>query len=177
MSDERDTWEITCARCGDEAEVPFEPAAGSAAYCRECYREVRREERRREKNAPRKKHDTRVSFQITCSNCGEEAELDYVPRGVSLEEVMCEACFRVESESIRWRKVQDRKEREQKSEWSFQCVECGRTDYLNFEPDPDRDYACARCFYDQAEPDPERVESKERLGRGLFIRRKDEGEE
>ncbi|MFB6264764.1 MAG: CxxC-x17-CxxC domain-containing protein [Bradymonadaceae bacterium] len=174
MAENEDVWEITCSRCGGEGTVPFEPAEDSAVYCRDCFREVRREERRREESSPRKKHNTRVSFQITCSECGEEAELDYVPRGVDLDEVMCEECFRRESESIRWRQVQDRKERERKSEWTFECAECGRTDVLNFEPEPDRDYRCARCFYDQAEPDPERVESKERVGRGVYIRRDEE---
>ncbi|TFG23456.1 MAG: hypothetical protein EU532_13495 [Promethearchaeota archaeon] len=32
----------TCADCGNECEVPFQPKEGRAVYCRECYRNHRR---------------------------------------------------------------------------------------------------------------------------------------
>ncbi|MBI4022315.1 MAG: hypothetical protein HY372_03070 [Candidatus Andersenbacteria bacterium] len=38
-------FEITCARCGKKADVPFAPELGRKAYCRECYRMVKDQQR------------------------------------------------------------------------------------------------------------------------------------
>ena len=32
----------TCADCGNECEVPFEPKEGRPVYCRDCYRNHRK---------------------------------------------------------------------------------------------------------------------------------------
>ena len=37
----RQTFPATCAECGKETEVPFEPREGRPVYCRECYDKVR----------------------------------------------------------------------------------------------------------------------------------------
>ena len=177
MSDRKDDgFDIVCAKCGREETLPFEPKdkKKSAMYCQECYQQAVREKRARERNAPRKKHGTRVSLQIECAECGKETELDYVPKGVPLDEIRCDECFEAEAEGTRWAEVKEQKRREQATEWSFECAECGRTDVLNFEPDPGRDYYCTRCFYEHEEPHHERVEGKESVGHGVFIRRKDD---
>ncbi|MQY72142.1 MAG: zinc-binding protein, partial [Dehalococcoidia bacterium] len=31
----------TCAECGKETEVPFEPRTGRPVYCSDCYRKTR----------------------------------------------------------------------------------------------------------------------------------------
>lgn len=41
----RPRFEITCARCGKKADVPFAPEPGRKAYCRECYRIIKHQER------------------------------------------------------------------------------------------------------------------------------------
>jgi CxxC-x17-CxxC domain-containing protein len=33
----RQMYKVTCAECGKETEVPFEPRTGRPVYCRECY--------------------------------------------------------------------------------------------------------------------------------------------
>jgi len=33
----RKMFKATCADCGKETEVPFEPTEGRPVYCRECY--------------------------------------------------------------------------------------------------------------------------------------------
>jgi len=33
----REMHTVTCAGCGAEAQVPFEPTEGRPVYCRECY--------------------------------------------------------------------------------------------------------------------------------------------
>ena len=42
---EREMYAATCASCGKETEVPFEPREGRPVYCSDCYAKVRRESR------------------------------------------------------------------------------------------------------------------------------------
>jgi len=37
----REMHKATCADCGQECEVPFEPQEGRPVYCRECYQKHR----------------------------------------------------------------------------------------------------------------------------------------
>ena len=37
----RQMYPATCAECGKDTEVPFEPSSGRPVYCSECYRKVR----------------------------------------------------------------------------------------------------------------------------------------
>jgi len=37
----RQMFRVTCADCGKNTEVPFEPRAGRRVYCSDCYRKVR----------------------------------------------------------------------------------------------------------------------------------------
>jgi len=39
---ERKMHKATCAECGKECEVPFEPKEGRPVYCQECFRKRRR---------------------------------------------------------------------------------------------------------------------------------------
>ena len=36
MSEDRKMYKCTCADCGKDSEVPFEPKEGRPVYCREC---------------------------------------------------------------------------------------------------------------------------------------------
>ena len=37
----RQMFPATCAECGKDTEVPFEPRTGRPVYCNDCYRKVR----------------------------------------------------------------------------------------------------------------------------------------
>ena len=37
----RQMFAVTCAQCGQDTEVPFEPREDRPVYCRECYKTVR----------------------------------------------------------------------------------------------------------------------------------------
>jgi len=37
----RQMFPATCAECGKDTEVPFEPTTGRPVYCSDCYRKVR----------------------------------------------------------------------------------------------------------------------------------------
>lgn len=37
----RQMFKVTCARCGKDAEVPFQPKGDRPVYCSDCFREMR----------------------------------------------------------------------------------------------------------------------------------------
>lgn len=37
---ERQMFRVTCAQCGKETEVPFQPRGDKPVYCRDCFRKV-----------------------------------------------------------------------------------------------------------------------------------------
>ena len=37
----RQMYPVTCAKCGKETEVPFEPRGDRPVYCRDCFQEMR----------------------------------------------------------------------------------------------------------------------------------------
>ncbi len=41
MSEERKMYPIKCSDCGNDSEVPFEPAADRPVYCKECLQKHR----------------------------------------------------------------------------------------------------------------------------------------
>jgi CxxC-x17-CxxC domain-containing protein len=150
--------EIICDQCGARDEVPFEPKGGKL-YCTDCYRA--RQKKKRKNAPPRKKHGTRVSFPIECSRCGTEETLDYVPKGVKMSEILCTSCMAdEEGPESEWTKVRREKALEEQNEWEIECPECGRTDYLGFEPKPDRIYKCERCFLAERVSDGEEVPAR-----------------
>lgn len=175
-AEERRTWPIVCTLCGEKARVPFRPKKDHDPYCPDCFKFKKKDvEKKRQKRAPRRKHGTRVHFPIECAQCGAEEVLDYVPKGVSLSEVLCSDCVRTTyGEESRWAKVKERKKEEQKGEWEFDCTDCGRRDYLKFQPKPDKDYLCVRCYNLQESPSPDRLQGKKRVGRAVYIRKSDD---
>ncbi|MBU4202038.1 MAG: hypothetical protein L6243_04425 [Candidatus Altiarchaeales archaeon] len=39
---ERESHKVTCAECGQEAEVPFKPDGTRPVYCKDCYMKRRK---------------------------------------------------------------------------------------------------------------------------------------
>lgn len=178
---------IICSKCKSIEEVEQAPASTEAALCSECRKEKsdgaprssdkhltkRSEQKTRDQSIPRKEHGTRVMLPITCMQCGETDTLDYVPKGADLDEVLCSDCARERfgSDSA-WARIERSKQNETGDrEWKFECDECGRVDYLPFEPKPDRDYQCNLCRLDHDTPSKERLRGKQKAAGGVFIRR------
>jgi ribosomal protein L44E len=131
-------------------------------------------------NAPRKKHGTRVVMNFVCSGCGLESSLDYKPKGVPLNEILCEACMKAQGK-VRWEMVREKKEMEtKKRSWMMTCTECGRQEESSKPPRRGKPYICRRCFREEASPDHSRLEGVEEIEDAevpTFIRRKKVEEE
>lgn len=174
--EEKKTYTITCSLCARTDQVPFRPRGDQDVFCRNCFKFKREDVRkRREASAPRVKHNTRVMLPIQCAQCGQTETLDYVPKGVSLGSILCSTCVRTTyGDESRWAEIRQKKRAEDQAEWTFDCAECGRQDYLKFEPKPNEEYYCVRCYNDHASPSPDRLQDKQRVGRAVFIRKRDD---
>ena len=76
---------MSCLICG-EPELE-----GQEAVCRGCVSQYgRKAQARKRDRAPRNEHDTRVATAITCTECGADDRLPFVPR--RKEKVLCRNC-------------------------------------------------------------------------------------
>lgn len=121
---ERPTWDITCAGCGAEDQVPFKPREGSEVFCRDCHenrkgkRQLQNRYNRPERgtgaqdgpHVPRLDHGTRVMFPIDCEHCGRHEVLSYVPKTTG--PVLCSTC-REDQFGRSWYQVKQESEQNQ----------------------------------------------------------------
>ena len=165
---------IICAECKIIEDVEEAPPPMSRVLCSACKAKPPKRARQPEKFIPRKKHGTRVMLPITCTKCGAVDTLDYMPKGTQLDEVLCRDCANeVFKDRTDWQKVTAEKKKESRPEYPFDCDECGRRDYLPFEPHPDRLYYCNLCRFDHEMPSKDRLQGREAAsGKGVFIRRR-----
>lgn len=171
-------YEFTCPRCGNPGKVPFTPSNPDNVICADCHEETdgKTYDFTKATKAPRRKHNTRVTLNIVCAECGEDAELDYVPKGVSIAEMKCDACMaKSEGDDSQWRMVREMKEREQrtgKPVHEIECSACGKDTTLPFRPDPEKTYFCKSCYDNDGKPVVVHKDiPKKSLGGNVFIRR------
>jgi len=85
---DRQMFEVTCADCGNKAEVPFEPRGDRPVYCRDCFAKHRNDGGDRGGSfggGNRQMHDA------VCAECGQETQVPFEPRGD--KPVYCRECF------------------------------------------------------------------------------------
>ena len=76
---------MNCLICGESN------LDGQEAICRACTEGYgRKAQARKRDRAPRNEHDTRVATVITCTECGVDDRLPFVPR--QADKVLCRAC-------------------------------------------------------------------------------------
>lgn len=76
---EGEKFKATCAECGKECEIPFNPTEGRPVKCDECFRRMR--------DRSRKRRD----FHVVCAECGRATTVPFKPtQGTP---VLCRACF------------------------------------------------------------------------------------
>lgn len=177
---------VICTRCKSIEDVDDAPPSTEAVLCSDCRQKKKRpgktrrsSRKKRNQSVPRKDHGTRVMLPITCAKCGETDTLDYVPKGAALDDVLCRECAREEfgTDSDWARMDRTKKNESDDDEWEFECDKCGRTDYLPFEPKPDREYQCNLCRLDHDTPSKERLQGRKQAAGGVFIRRGDDSDD
>ncbi len=174
---------IICANCKAIEDVEEAPPSMTAVLCSKCGVHQRKAKAKpstntRRKSTPQKKHGTRVMLPITCVRCGKSDTLDYVPKGADLDDVLCSHCARQEfGTDSDWARIDRQKAKKSGKEYAFDCDECGRTDYVPFEPKEDRTYLCNYCMMDHDTPKKERLAGRQKAAGGVFIRRSSTSED
>lgn len=124
-------------------------------------------------DAPRRKHGTRVAFTFQCAGCEKEATLDYKPKGIPVDELLCEECMSSQENAGRWKLIRSKKAMEdQKKTFELVCSECENIEYSRHPPKRDREHLCERCLMEQAQPDKSRLEGAARVEGGVMMRKK-----
>ena len=94
--EDRQMFKATCSDCGNECEVPFEPTEGKPVRCNDCFRK-NRPQRSFDNRRPRRFDSSpREMHKITCSECGNEAEVPFKP--TDGKPVFCKDCFAKQKE-------------------------------------------------------------------------------
>lgn len=90
----RPMYDATCAQCGNQTQVPFQPSGDRPVYCYNCFRDMR-------KNSPGGPsgggggggpRGDRQMFDSKCSNCGAATQVPFRP--TEGRPVYCNDCFR-----------------------------------------------------------------------------------
>ena len=87
---DREMHKATCAKCGQECEVPFEPREGRDVYCNECFRQNRKPRKSFGRNRDFKRRD-REMHKATCAKCKKECEVPFKP--TEGRDVLCKDCY------------------------------------------------------------------------------------
>ena len=68
---ERQMFDATCADCGSETKVPFQPSGDRPVYCNDCFR----------KNRPQRSNGggPRQMYDAVCATCGEATQVPFEP--------------------------------------------------------------------------------------------------
>ena len=163
---ERKMYDFTCSSCGDVDQVPFEP--DRELRCKEC---MRAEREIRQRKAPRRKHNTRVSMPINCAECGKREVLDSIPKGKKLDELLCSSCAQEAlGKKSTWNEVRRQKQHEARTTWTKSCDECGKKIILMMKPWPEREYYCNDCEHDHERGDKDALTDTEQVAHGVHKR-------
>ncbi len=82
---QRIEYEVTCAECGAETTVPFEPRGDRPVKCRDCFQ--------KDRGGPRSGgRGDREMHDATCSRCSAKTQVPFRP--TPGREVLCNDCFR-----------------------------------------------------------------------------------
>ncbi|NPE27177.1 hypothetical protein HNV12_04215 [Methanococcoides sp. SA1] len=81
---DKEMFKATCADCGEECEIPFNPTEGRPVKCNDCFRKGRDNHRggRRE----------RRDFHVVCAECGRATTVPFKP--TQGKPVLCRDCFK-----------------------------------------------------------------------------------
>jgi len=79
---EGEKYKATCAECGCECEIPFNPTEGRPVKCDECFKKGRNN----------RGFNRRRDFHVVCADCGKATTVPFKP--VQGKPVLCRDCFK-----------------------------------------------------------------------------------
>jgi len=82
---EREMFKATCADCGKECEIPFNPTEGRPVKCNDCFKKGRND---RGFGGRRERKD----FHVVCAECGRATTVPFKP--TQGKPVLCRDCFK-----------------------------------------------------------------------------------
>ena len=90
---DREDTTVTCSDCGTECTVPFVPRTNKPVYCSDCFNQNKPQDSRndRSRDDRRSRDNDREDTTVTCSDCGTECTVPFVPR--TNKPVYCSDCF------------------------------------------------------------------------------------
>ncbi|MCV0431072.1 CxxC-x17-CxxC domain-containing protein [Nitrosopumilus sp.] len=163
---------VTCSDCGTECEVPFVPRTNKPVYCNDCFRDNKSQDSGRDRNDRYSRDDRGSRYSrndnrgdsaiVTCSDCGTECEVPFVPR--TNKPVYCNDCFRDNKSQDSGRDRNDRYSRDDRgSRYSrndnrgdsaiVTCSDCGTECEVPFVPRTNKPVYCNDCFRDNKSQD------------------------
>ena len=83
-NEEREMFDVKCAECGVDTQVPFNPTGDRPVYCSDCFKKQR-------SSSGGHGGGDRQMFDATCADCGGEAKVPFNPTGD--RPVYCRDCF------------------------------------------------------------------------------------
>jgi CxxC-x17-CxxC domain-containing protein len=138
----REMFDVKCAECGVNTQVPFKPNGSRPVKCRDCFQSDRPSggdrggdrggNRGGDRGGNRGGSDGewKKSFEVTCDKCGKETTVPFKPTGD--RDVLCRPCF---SGDENWQ-----------DEFDVECDECGVETKVNFKPTGKKPILCNECF-------------------------------
>ncbi len=72
---DRQMFDATCSKCGNETQVPFQPSGDRPVYCNDSFREMRGQQTG---GAGRPMGD-RQMFDAVCATCGAPTQVPFQP--------------------------------------------------------------------------------------------------
>ena len=197
---------VTCSDCGTECTVPFVPRTNKPVYCSDCFRQHKpqdsgndrysrddrgsrndRDDRgsRYSRDDRGSRNDRDESTTVTCSDCGTECAVPFVPR--TNKPVYCSDCFRQhkpqDSGNDRYSRDDrgsrysrdDRGSRNDRDEsTTVTCSDCGTECTVPFVPRTNKPVYCSDCFR-QHKPQDSGNDRYSRDDRGSRYSRDDRG--
>ncbi|MGB1696989.1 MAG: CxxC-x17-CxxC domain-containing protein [Thermoplasmatota archaeon] len=126
-------FDVQCAECGVQTQVPFKPNGSRPVKCRDCFQgdRPRGGDRGGHRGGDRGgDREWKKSFDVTCDKCGKETSVPFKPSGD--REVLCRPCF---SGDETWQ-----------DEFDVECDECGVETKVKFKPTGKKPILCNECF-------------------------------
>lgn len=89
---EGEKFKATCAECGRECEIPFEPKEGRPVKCNDCFKKSRSQNRGFGGNRGFDRNRRR-DIDVTCAECGKATTVPFKPTPGG-KPVLCRDCFK-----------------------------------------------------------------------------------